>query len=107
MIVNDPVIRCCRDDAFELPNGAADIGIKTEGPSTSESLNIKRMLIAISALVTVLLVCPKPAEAARVIVTVGPGYYAPGYYWGSGGYRYYAHPYWRGRYRRHHRWYYR
>ena len=93
MIVNDLVIRCCRDDAFELPNGAADIGIKTEGPSTSESLNIKRMLIAISALVTVLLVCPKPAEAARVIVAVGPGYY--------------AQPYWRGRYRRHHRWYYR
>jgi hypothetical protein len=46
---------------------------------------MKRMLIAISALFTVMLVCPKPAEAARVIVTVGPGYYAPGYYWDPAG----------------------
>jgi len=92
---------------FDAANGATDIGSKTDGPSISESSGMKRMLIAISALFTMLLVCPKPTEAARVVVTVGPGYYAPGYYWGSGGYRYYSHPYWRGRYWRHHRWYYR
>ena len=66
---------------------------------------MKRMLIALSALFAALMLSPKPADAA-VVIFAGPGYYAPGYYWGPGGYRYYAHPYWRGRRWSHRRWYY-
>jgi hypothetical protein len=64
---------------------------------------MKRILIALTALVAALMISPKPADSA-VIVSVGPGYYAPGYYWGPGGYRYYHHPYWRGRRWWHHHW---
>ena len=68
---------------------------------------MKRMLVALSILFTALTLCPNPADAAVVIVTTGPGYYAGGYYRGPSGYRYYAHPYWHSRYRRNNRWYYR
>ncbi|HXM04227.1 MAG TPA: hypothetical protein VN939_16575 [Chthoniobacterales bacterium] len=68
---------------------------------------MKRMLVALSILFTEMTLCPKPTDAAVVIVTTGPGYYAPGNYWGPSGYRYYRHPYWHSRYRRGGRWYYR
>ena len=59
---------------------------------------MKRTLIALLMLCGALTLCPNPADAAVVIVTSGPGFYAPGYYRGPGGYRYYAHPYWHSRY---------
>ncbi|MGA7127242.1 MAG: hypothetical protein WBZ19_13105 [Chthoniobacterales bacterium] len=68
---------------------------------------MKRILIALSALFAALTLCPKPADARVVFVVSGPGFYAPGYYWGPGGYAYYAHPYWHRRFWRHGHWYYR
>lgn len=77
----------------------------TSLPASELVLAMKRTLIPLAALFAALMVSPKPADAA-VIVSVGPGYYAPGYYWGAGGYRYYRHPYWRGRRWWHRHWYY-
>lgn len=68
---------------------------------------MKLTLVALSLLFTALVFSPKPAEAAVVIVTSGPGYYAPGYYRGPSGYRYYGHPYWHSHYRKGRYWYYR
>jgi hypothetical protein len=68
---------------------------------------MKRTLVALLMLCTALTLCPNPAGAAVVIVTSGPGFYAPGYYRGPAGYRYYAHPYWHSRYWRGGRRYYR
>jgi hypothetical protein len=43
---------------------------------------MKRMLVALLMLGSALTLCPHPADAAVVIVTTGPGFYAPGYYRG-------------------------
>ena len=68
---------------------------------------MKRILFALTALITAVTFCPKPADARVVVVFNGPGYYAPGYYWGPNGYVYYAHPYWHRRFWWHRHWVYR
>jgi hypothetical protein len=68
---------------------------------------MKRTLVALLMLCGALTLCPNPADAAVVIVRTGPGFYAPGYYRGPAGYRYYGHPYWHSRYWRGGRRYYR
>jgi hypothetical protein len=73
----------------------------------NQSPTMKRTLVALLILCSALTLCPSPADATVVIVRTGHGFYAPGYYRGPGGYRYYAHPYWHSRYRRGAHWYYR
>jgi hypothetical protein len=46
---------------------------------------MKRILFALSALIAAVTFYPKPADARVVVVFNGPGYYAPGYYWGPNG----------------------
>ena len=60
---------------------------------------MKRTLVALLMLCTALTLCPNPVGAAVVIVRTGPGFYAPGYYRGPGGYGM-SPSIWHSRYRR-------